>query len=113
MILQDTEINSIENIRDVYDSALKYNFRCNKAPLVMREQDIDRMMVNHIRHKYSSYENNLHKIDRMKMPNRTYYNRYKNKILNDISDKYPFLRQECNRQKHKVNMVRKVKPRGE
>ena len=110
-MLRNTEVESVDNIRDIYDDALRYNFKSSEAPLELQEEKIDRIMVNQIRHKKSTYMRNLWYANRM--PNKTYYKRFKNVVLTQISYKYPFLSDECDRQKRKVPMVTKIQHGGE
>ena len=97
----------IENVsyREIFDSAIKYIY--NQPLDEYNENNIHAIMVNNIRHNYSNYDQitkPMHKIYRSPDD----YDQYKNCILNKISNMYPFLKDECERQKREFNMVKIV-----
>ena len=61
------------------------------------EQEIHTMIVNNIRHTNTSYDSVLHNMKRNKL--KTSYPIIKNTVLKLISQKYPYLKDEC--QKHR------------
>lgn len=99
-IINNTNIQKT-NYRDIFDGAVKFVYTEDKVEY--NESQVDKLMVNYIRHSLSNYDNNL---KNAKM-HRTIkdYNLYKNSVLDKISYEYPFLSDECNKQKEKVNMV--------
>ena len=106
-IIQNIEIEPNHDLREIFDSALNYQYPEAERPIEFREHNIKRIMVNSIRHKYSNYEDGLRKIHKLNMHEDIYY-RYKNIVLNQISQKYPFLSDECESQKNSVNMVKLI-----
>lgn len=94
----------IDNIdyRTILDSAAYYGYGSRNDQY--NEKDIIAIMVNNIRHDYSNYESGLKYINRIKR-SKTDYAQYKNSILQKIADSYPALKYECEKQKHKVDMV--------
>lgn len=104
-IIRSIKVESDHNLREILDSALSYQYADAERPIEFRERDIKRYMVNSIRHNYSNYEDGLKQIYKLKMHEDMYY-KYKNIVLNQISEKYPFLKDECESQKHKLVMVR-------
>ena len=105
-------INStnIENksCREIFDSAAQFAY--GKPLLEYSEKSIEAIMVNDIRHNYSNYDRVLKKVYKI---NRTDddYNQYKNSVLEKISDTYPFLKDECDKQKRNFDMVKICKQR--
>ena len=94
-ILNNISIDKNINIRQAYDDAMKYEM--NYTPVQIREDKAYRILVNNIRHKHTNYDKNLKNVYHIK--NNMYYNVYKNQVLSGISDKYPYLLNECNKQK--------------
>lgn len=105
-IINNTKVNNNINLRDALDNALKYEYDEN-TPIEFKEYNINRIMVNSIRHDYSNYELGLKQVHKLNLPEDMYF-RYKNIVLDQISYQYPFLKDECERQKHNVNMVNKT-----
>lgn len=99
-IINNTNIENID-YRSIFDGAVEYAY--NDSKVEYNESQVDKLMVNYIRHSLSNYDSNL----RNAKMHRTIkdYNLYKNSVLDKISYMYPFLRDECNKQKEKVNMV--------
>ena len=99
---------NIDNIstRDIYDDTMKFKHIDN---IEISEQEIQRMMVNNIRHSHSNYEKSL-KVLR-KMDRDSYgvnYKIYKNAVLHEISKMYPALSNECTRQQYDIKMIRNI-----
>jgi hypothetical protein len=65
-------------------------------------------MVNQIRHRYTDYNANLIRYNISNTDPDIYHN-YKNRVLDQIGEEYPFLKDACDDQKSKVVMVKKVK----
>lgn len=108
-IIQNIRIEQNYDLRDIFNNALSYQYNESERPIIFKENDIKRFMVNSIRHNYSNYEDGLKQIHRLKMHEDIYF-RYKNIVLNKISEMYPFLYDECKSQKHDVYMVDIIKP---
>lgn len=106
-IIQNIDIEPNHNLREIFDSALNYEYPEAEKPIEFRERNIKRIMVNSIRHEYSNYEDGLKQVHRLKMHEGMYF-RYKNIVLNQISQEYPFLQDECESQKSKIKMVKIV-----
>lgn len=104
-ILNNISIDENINIRQAYDDAMKYEM--NYTPIQIREDKAYRILVNNIRHKHTNYDKNLKNVYHIK--NNMYYNVYKNQVLSDISDNYPYLLNECNKQKQYQTVIRLVK----
>lgn len=94
-IINDISIEKNINIRQAYDDAMKYEM--NYTPLQIREEKACRILVNNIRHKHTNYDANLKKVYHLE--NNKYYPVYKNNVLDNISNEYPYLSEECNKQK--------------
>ena len=91
------------NYREIFDNAVKFVY--NNPVYEYYENDINAIMVNNIRHKYSNYDqilNSGYGIYRSEQD----YVQYKNSILEKIGYVYPYLKHECDRQKRECNMVR-------
>ena len=98
---------SIENVdcRKIFEDAVKYEY--GKPLDEYTENNIAAIMVNNIRHNYSNYDQMLKQIHRIHRTDND-YEQYKNSVLEKIAIAYPFLENECNRQKRKFNMVKIV-----
>lgn len=100
-------INSTEilvlDYREIFDDAVRYMY---SEPInEYSERDINAIMVNSIRHNYSNYDQVLrgpYGINRSEYD----YAQYKNCVLNKIAHVYPSLKDECDRQKRKCDMVK-------
>lgn len=88
------------SIREIFESGLDFEYRDNK-PTEFTENNIKRIIVNSIRHNYSNYDYGLREIHKL---SEIEYFKYKNITLYFISQRYPFLVDECNKQKHIVNL---------
>lgn len=104
-ILNNISIDENINMRQAYDDAMKYEM--NYTPIQIREDKAYRILVNNIRHKHTNYDKNLKNIYHIK--NNMYYNVYKNQVLSNISDNYPYLLDECNKQKQYQTVIRLAK----
>lgn len=104
-ILNNISIDENINIRQAYDDAMKYEM--NYTPIQIREDKAYRILVNNIRHKHTNYDKNLKNVYHIK--NNMYYNVYKNQVLSNISDNYPYLLDECNKQKQYQTVIRLAK----
>lgn len=104
-ILNNISIDENINMRQAYDDAMKYEMNC--TPVQIREDKAYRILVNNIRHKHTNYDKNLKNIYHIK--NNMYYNVYKNQVLSNISDNYPYLLNECNKQKQYQTVIRLAK----
>ena len=100
-------INSINiedaNYREIFDNAIQFAY--GKPLEEYNEKSIEAIMVNDIRHNYSNYDDNLKRVYRIKRTDND-YEQYKNSVLEKISDTYPLLKNECDKQKRKCNMVK-------
>ena len=110
-IIQDVFYLEPQPAREVWDNAMGYNFPYSKR-VSFKKDSIERMMVNHIRHNLSSYDNALDMMNEYCMyeeiANDVGYHRVKNAVLDRIGDDYPYLDSECNKQKSKVNMIKPI-----
>lgn len=104
-ILNNISIDENINMRQAYDDAMKYEM--NYTPMQIREDKAYRILVNNIRHKHTNYDKNLKNVYHIK--NNMYYNVYKNQVLSNISDNYPYLLDECNKQKQYQTVIRLAK----
>ena len=105
--------NNSGNARSILEDALEYVDRPSDNMVEYRERDLKRIMVNEIRHNQTTYENGLKAIyratkDCSKREQDRIYKMYKNATLAGISQSYPYLADECDNQKHKVNMIRVI-----
>lgn len=107
-IIQNIQINQCDDMREIFDQALNYEYAGVDQPIEFRERNIQRMLVNSIRHNNSNYESGLKQVHRLNTIEETYF-RYKNIVLNKIAEKYPFLQDECDQQKYRVNMFNIIK----
>lgn len=101
----DSTIIENRDYREIFDNAIE--FRYDKPLYEYRENIIDSIIVNEIRHNCSNYDQilkQIHRIDRS--GNYNDYIQYKNSVLDKISKVYPFLKDECIKQKSKLDMVK-------
>lgn len=100
--LIDSVIVENKDYREIFDDAVQFKY--GECLNEYYENDINAIMVNNIRHNCSNYDQlfkQMHMIHRSNMD----YHQYKNCTLEKISNAYPFLKDECKRQKCKFNMV--------
>lgn len=99
----DTIVIENKDYREVFDNAMQFAY--GKSLDEYYDKNIDTIMVNNIRHNYSNYDQItriMHRVRRCNMD----YEQYKNSVLDKISVYYPLLRDECDRQKYKLDMVK-------
>lgn len=105
-------INSVnienKNCREIFDNAVQFAY--GEPLLEYSERSIEAIMVNDIRHNYSNYDDNLKQVYKINRSDNDYY-QYKNSVLEKISSNYPFLKNECDKQKRKFDMVKICKQR--
>ncbi len=99
---------SIQHVdcRKIFEDAVRYEY--NNPLYEYTENNIDAIMVNNIRHNYSNYDQVLKQIHRINRCDND-YEQYKNSVLEKIAIAYPFLKNECLRQKRIFDMVKIVK----
>lgn len=95
------------NIRDVYDRGVAHIYGGN-IPVQQNEEKIKHAMVNNIRHKHSNYNMLMGRVRTICNGYQPRYNVYRNIVLSQIAQQYPYLADECNKQKRKVQMVKYV-----
>lgn len=96
-------------VREIYDQFYNYQIEHAEEPLYMREARINGGLVNSIRHTKSNYIDELKSLRHDSSGRRNYntnYRRYKNAVLESIAITYPFLKDECDKQKYKVNLCK-------
>ena len=96
----------IVDCRKLFEDAVKYEY--NKPLDEYTENNINAIMVNNIRHNYSNYDQILKQVHRVHRTDND-YEQYKNSVLEKIAAAYPFLKNECQRQKRIFDMVKIVK----
>ncbi len=105
-LIRNFHLKKVKDQRNILDSALSYRYRRAETPIEFEERDLDRMMVNHIRHRCSNYNKQLRKLHRIDYTyNNPNYIFYKNNVLDRISKEYPYLSNECNNQKMRMPLV--------
>jgi hypothetical protein len=72
---------------------------------------LDRICVNYLRHKQEDYDNSLNKI-KGKTGRKHGYAAVKTKVLDVIAEKYPYLKDECERQKTKMSTINLKSQKG-
>lgn len=94
------------NCREIFDNAIQFGY--GKPLDEYSEKSINAIMVNDIRHNCSNYDQVLKVIYRIHRSDNDYI-QYKNSVLDKISNVYPFLKDECDKQKRKLDMVKVCK----
>ena len=89
--------------REIFDNAVKFAYEGRVYEYY--ENDINAIMVNNIRHNYSNYDDILNSGYGIYRSEQDYV-QYKNSILEKIGYVYPYLKNECIRQKRECNMVK-------
>ena len=105
-LIDNITIEKDIDFRELYESTMLYN-KHKTLPKMIKDDVLNRFLVNGIRHDYTNYESNLRQINRIE--NGEYYANYKNAVLDTISNEYPALYEECNNQKSFKQMVHLVK----
>lgn len=99
-------INSViienKDCREIFDSAIRFEY--GKSLDEYSEKSINAIMVNNIRHNCSNYDELLKPMHRIHRSDNDYI-QYKNSVLERIANNYSFLKDECNKQKRKLDMV--------
>lgn len=106
-LVSNIELKDVD-MRKIYDDSINYMYGKNNNVIEVKESEITRVMVNNIRHTKTNYDKSLKKIRKINDNKDTYYHIYKNDILSEIENKYPVLREECNRQKTVLPIARLV-----
>lgn len=112
-LVNSIEVFEEENIRLILDDALRYENMQSDDIVEYRERDLKTVMVNCIRHTKTTYETGLKSFYKSSKnasytARKTGYILYKNATLNSISKTYPYLEDDCDRQKRKMNMIKIV-----
>lgn len=96
-----------KSLRQYFEETQEYYFGGNYRHREFSERKIRKDLVNSIRHNNSfDYNADIRQIHHMDKRNKdANYKLYKNIILSKIAEAYPFLSEECNIQKFKVDMV--------
>lgn len=106
-VLQLLDIEDVsKNMRKIFDGAINYGNTRAEAPIEFKEAKVKRLMVNQIRHCNSNYNQQLKQIYNIDRSTECQYHLYKNIVLDRIGNACPYLKDECSRQKQKINMVR-------
>ena len=106
-VLQLLDIEDVsKNMREIFDGAVSYDNTGAEVPIEFREAKVKRLMVNQIRHCNSNYNQQLKQIYNIDRSSACQYHLYKNIVLDRIGNACPYLKDECSRQKRKMNMVR-------
>ena len=100
-ILNSIDVNNDKGLRDIFNDALNYEYTGSEIPLEFKEQNIQRIIVNSIRHSHSNYEEGLKEVHRLKASEDMYF-LYKTVVLEKIALEYPELQDECERQKQNL-----------
>lgn len=103
--VNNIDVQRYNDFREVFDDAVRCNITSSEKQLEFRERDINAILVNQIRHGYTNYEKSLKQIRKIRKNEELYYRRYKNVVLDKISEKYPQLRYACKKQKYSINIV--------
>ena len=107
-------VNDIEiidkSLDEIYNDSQTYLNRYSDDGSLLLESNIKRVLVNHIRHTSNfDYHKGIRQVQYIspKYKDQQYnYKQYKNIILNKIGETYPTLKDECERQKYEVSMVK-------
>lgn len=105
-LMNSVIINNDIDYREILDSAIQYSY--TEPQDRYSERNLGIIMVNDIRHRYSNYDNILKQVNKVKRTNNDYI-QYKNSVLEKIASSYPYLKNECVRQKQKLDMVDYIK----
>jgi hypothetical protein len=106
-VIDDIAVCDDIDTREVFENAVIHSYGdLNYTDNEYRNKEVCAIMVNNIRHTCTNYENTLKNV--YKIGIRCGYQRYKNAVLENISSYYPYLSEECDRQKYKINMVNRA-----
>ena len=106
-VLQLLDIEDVsKNMRKIFDGAINYGNTRAEELIEFKEAKVKRLMVNQIRHCNSNYNQQLKQIYNIDRSTSCQYHLYKNIVLDRIGNVCPYLKDECSRQKQKINMVR-------
>lgn len=105
-ILDNIKVYKDINIREIYDEAVLHYV--DEQPIEIKEYNMYRVLVNNIRHSHTNYEDNLKDVYKAGSNNK-YYPMYKNQVLKEISNQYPYLKEECDKQKRREIIAKKIK----
>ena len=113
-LINNINVNYIENHRLIFEDALEYSKWASEDCPEYKERDLKRIMVNNIRHEQCDYDKALNKLRKAsykaRQDSHVAYHLYKNATLSAIAKQYPYLEDECARQKYRMPMMRIVKP---
>ena len=103
--ISNISVDRIDDIRIIYDGCDLLN---NKDGI--KEHTMHRILVNNIRHDHTNYDKGLRKIKRQYgvYYDESVYTQYKNAVLTKIAMNYPFLAEECARQKGELYMSKTI-----
>jgi len=109
-IIDSIEVQHIDNARVILDNAKKYVTEKHKAPVNPTEQSLKAIMVNHIRHTCTNYDESIKEMNALldasnHKEKRLSYYMLKNNVLTKIAEAYPYLADECKSQKHTVDLL--------
>lgn len=109
-IIDNIQINDNIDMRQIYNNSFEYS-SCNKIPVMIPEPTLYRFIINEIRHNESNYEKLLREVYKINKndKNNYMYMKYKNAVLDKISNMYPCLKKECDNQKLPLYMVNNIK----
>ena len=116
-IIKDIYVYQLQDdARSILEDALSYPNTLSEDGLEYRERDLKRHLVNYIRHDKTNYESGLLDIHKVglrldhKWGDSQSYFLYKNATLSKISQAYPYLKEECDKQMRKIKLIRKANP---
>lgn len=113
-LINNINVNYVEDHRSIFEDALDHSKWASEDHLEYKERDLKRIMVNSIRHEQCNYDKSLNKLRRTcyktRQDSHVAYHLYKNATLDAIGKQYPYLEEECARQKYRMPMMRIVKP---
>ena len=101
-----------ESMRKYFNELQEHRGWCSEQPIKLRERSIINGLVNSIRHNAFTYNSDIKKIRKLNTRNNNNYVQYKNAVLEKIALEYPSLREECDRQKKPLNLVKVIKKKG-
>lgn len=112
-LINNINVNYIDSHRLIFEDALEYSKWASENHPEYKERDLKRIMVNSIRHEQCDYDRSLNKLRRAsykaRQDSHVAYHLYKNATLSAIAKQYPYLKEECARQKYKIQMMKIIK----